>query len=47
MYTKLYSGGTPIFIKDNQFEIIIPIEKVAELQVGANGTQDGTQKKIR
>ena len=42
-YTKLYSGGTLIFVEDNNFEIIIPIEKVAELQVGANSTQDGTQ----
>ena len=46
-YTKLYSGGTPIFVEDNNFEIVIPIEKVAELQVGANGTQDGTQDGTR
>ncbi|MBQ8822779.1 MAG: winged helix-turn-helix transcriptional regulator [Lachnospiraceae bacterium] len=49
-YTKLYSGGIPIFVEDNNFEISIPIEKVAELQVGAIGTQDGiqdgTQEKI-
>ena len=33
-YTKLYSGGTPIFIEDNIFEIIIPMENTAPLQVG-------------
>lgn len=33
-YTKLYSGGTPTFIEDNVFEIIIPTENVADLQVG-------------
>ncbi len=32
-YTKLYSGGTPIFIEDNIFEIIIPMEKTAQIQV--------------
>ena len=42
-YTKLYSGGTPTFIEDNVFEIIIPTENVADLQVGPSGTQDGTQ----
>ena len=33
-YTKLYSGGTPVFVEDNIFEILIPIGNVAELQVG-------------
>lgn len=33
-YTKLYSGGTPVFIEDNIFEITIPMESVANLQVG-------------
>ncbi len=33
-YTKLYSGGTPVFIEDDIFEIVIPIEKVVSLQVG-------------
>lgn len=44
-YTKLYSGGTPKFVEENTFEIIIPIEKVPVLQVGGTqgGTQDGTQ----
>lgn len=45
-YTKLYSGGTPIFIEDNIFEIIILMGNAAELQVGPNGTQDGTQEKV-
>ena len=30
----MYSGGTPIFIEDNIFEIIIPMENAAPLQVG-------------
>lgn len=33
-YTKLYSGGTPLFLEDNIFEIVIPMESVANLQVG-------------
>lgn len=33
-YTKLYSGGTPIFIEDNIFQITIPIDNVANLKVG-------------
>lgn len=33
-YTKLYSGGTPTFIEDNVFKINIPIDHVANLQVG-------------
>lgn len=32
-----------IFIEANIFEIIIPLENVADLQVGPLGTQDGTQ----
>lgn len=39
-YTKLYSGGTPVFVEDNVFEIIIPMENVADMQVGPEGTQD-------
>ena len=39
-YTKLYSGGTPIFVEDNIFEIMIPMENVAEMQVGPRGTQE-------
>ena len=42
-YTKLYSGGTPVFVEDNVFEIVIPMENVAQMQVGPNGTQVGTQ----
>lgn len=33
-YTKLYSGGTPVFLEDNIFEIMIPMDTVANLQVG-------------
>lgn len=33
-YTKMYSGGTPVFLEDNIFQIIIPMEGVAGLQVG-------------
>ncbi len=33
-YTKLYFGGTPVFVKDNIFEIVISMENVARLQVG-------------
>lgn len=33
-YTKLYSGETPMFLEDNIFEIIIPMSKVASLQIG-------------
>lgn len=43
-YTKLYSGGTPMFIEDNIFEIIIPLENVAPLQVGPNNTDKETNK---
>lgn len=35
-YTQLYSGGTPKFVEENTFEIIIPIDNVPELQVGGN-----------
>lgn len=38
MYTKLYSGGTPIFVEDNIFEIVIPMGSVAKLQVGPEET---------
>ncbi|MFI3213033.1 MAG: putative DNA binding domain-containing protein [Eubacteriales bacterium] len=41
-YTKLYSGETPIFIEDNIFEIVIPIEKVATLHVGPQETNKET-----
>lgn len=43
-YTKLYSGGTPIFIEDNIFEIIIPMENTAPLQVGPNYTSKETNE---
>lgn len=45
-YTKLYSGGTPVFVEDNIFEIVIPMGNVAEMQVGPSGTQNGTQERI-
>lgn len=43
-YTKLYSGGTPVFFEDNIFEIVIPIENVAGLQVGPNETNKENSK---
>ena len=43
-YTKLYSGGTPIFVEDNIFEILIPLNNVAELQVGPEETSKETSK---
>ena len=33
-YTKLYSGGTPVFIEGNIFEIVIPMDNVAQIQIG-------------
>ena len=45
-YTKLYSGGTPIFVEENVFEILIPLDNVAELQVGPEGTSKETNKEI-
>lgn len=36
----MHSGGTPKFVEENNFEIIIPIERVPELQVGGNGAQE-------
>ena len=36
-YTKLYSGGNPIFVEDNIFQITIPIDHVANLKVGSTG----------
>ena len=43
-YTKLYSGGTPVFVEDNIFEILIPMDNVAELQVGPEETNKETNK---
>ena len=43
-YTKLYSGGTPIFLEDNIFEIVIPMESVANLQVGPSDMEKVTEK---
>ena len=45
-YTKLYSGGTPIFVEDNIFEIVIPMDNVATLQVGPEETNKETNKEI-
>lgn len=44
-YTQLYSGGTPMFIENNIFEIVIPMENVATLQVGPGNTNKETNKK--
>lgn len=38
-YTKLYSGGTPIFTEDNIFRIEVPINNVADLKVGPTVTK--------
>lgn len=43
-YTKMYSGGTPIFVEDNIFEILIPMDNVAELQVGPEETSIESEK---
>lgn len=40
----MYSGGTPVFIEDNIFEIVIPMENVAGLQVGPKETDKKTNK---
>ena len=45
-YTKLYSGGTPIFLEDNIFQIVIPMESVADLQVGPDNVKKVTEKVI-
>lgn len=43
-YTKLYSGGTPVFLEDNIFEIVIPMDSVANLQVGPEETDRVNEK---
>lgn len=43
-YTQLYSGATPVFVEDNIFEILIPMDNVAELQVGPGGTSKENEK---
>ena len=43
-YTKLYSGGTPIFEEGNIFKITIPLENVAELQVGPGGNKENNKE---
>ena len=43
-YTRLYSGATPVFVEDNIFEILIPINNVAELQMGPGETDKKTSK---
>ena len=43
-YTKLYSGGTPMFIEDNIFKIVIPMENAAVLQVGPESMNKETNK---
>ena len=39
-YTKLYSGGTPEFIKGDVFRTVVPLTPIA---VGKVGPQNGTQ----
>ena len=41
-YTKLHSGGTPVFVEHNIFEIVIPMENVARLQMGPKETNKET-----
>lgn len=43
-YTKMYSGGTPVFTEDNIFEIVIPVSGVADLTVGPSETDKETNK---
>ena len=43
-YTKLYSGGTPVFIEGNIFEIVIPMDNVAQIQIGPEETNKETNK---
>ena len=43
-YTKLYSGGTPIFEEGNVFKITIPLENVAELQVGPGSSKENNKE---
>lgn len=43
-YTKLYSGGTPMFIEDNIFKIVIPMENAAVLQVEPESMNKETNK---
>lgn len=43
-YTKLYSGATPVFIEDNIFEILIPMENVADLQIGPDNADKENNK---
>jgi len=43
-YTRMYSGGTPVFMEDNIFEIVIPVSGVADLTVGPSETDKETNK---
>lgn len=45
-YTKLYSGGTPVFIEGNIFEIVIPMDNVAQIQIGPEETNKEIYYKI-
>ncbi len=42
-YTKLYSGGTPVFVEDNIFQITIPIDNVANLKTGPAAVETITE----
>lgn len=47
-YTKMYSGGTPIFVEDNIFQIIIPMEGAAGLQVSPDiNSKETSQKTVQ
>ena len=45
-YTKLYSGGIPVFKEGNIFEIVIPLENVVSLQVGPDDEDNETNKEV-
>lgn len=45
-YTKMYSGGTPVFTEDSIFEIVFPVSGVADLTVGPSETDKETNKEI-
>ena len=42
----MYSGGTPVFVEDNIFEIVIPMRNVANLQVGPEKKKEENSKEI-
>ncbi len=52
-YTKLYSGGTPVFVEDDIFGILIPMENVAgilaglEISVRENSEENKRRKQVK